>query len=260
MRKVLSFGEWGSINESSSFEFDPSGNYDEMGADKTFGLPKGQPHSGKVYLGGEGGDWGGSMQRALAFAKFVMEFTGKPDIISSQKRERVVPGSTENSDHSVNSSTSYAIDIACTGEEGDTILAGIMKWLDDSKSSTSNDNFTSYKGGEWLSFTKEGYRYQIGWKVTGHYDHIHIGVSKVGPGSQDTGTSTSRTELESTTPPKVKEAIRKAQSGETDPSKYPFEVPDASEDYEGYLEAQRKIKEWEKMQRYQKYLDFLKEK
>jgi predicted chitinase len=38
-----------------------------------------------------------------------------------------------------------------------------------------------------LNFNVGGYRYQFGWRVAGHFDHIHVGVKKVGgKSSQDT--------------------------------------------------------------------------
>jgi hypothetical protein len=36
-----------------------------------------------------------------------------------------------------------------------------------------------YVGGSWLDLNKDGYRYQIGWKVADHFDHIHVGVKKL---------------------------------------------------------------------------------
>ena len=33
---------------------------------------------------------------------------------------------------------------------------------------------------------KDGYRYQFGWRVPGHYDHIHVGVKKLGVKSKST--------------------------------------------------------------------------
>jgi predicted chitinase len=35
-----------------------------------------------------------------------------------------------------------------------------------------------YKGGSWFNITIDGYRYQVGWKVKNHFDHIHVGVKR----------------------------------------------------------------------------------
>ena len=33
--------------------------------------------------------------------------------------------------------------------------------------------------GRWRNINIEGYRYQIGWRVSGHYNHVHVGVRKL---------------------------------------------------------------------------------
>lgn len=144
--------------------FDPDGNY----IDPTFGLPTGGVNSGKVMLGGEGGDWSGSMGRALWFGKTANEFLGR-STISSQKRSQVLTQSNNISDHYYGSLSAYAIDIATSGQEGDEVLAHLMMKF----------GSPEYKGGEWFNKTINGYRYQIGWKTPSHYDHIHVGVRKV---------------------------------------------------------------------------------
>ena len=35
-----------------------------------------------------------------------------------------------------------------------------------------------YKGGTWFNVVKDGYRYQVGWRVPNHFNHIHVGVKK----------------------------------------------------------------------------------
>jgi hypothetical protein len=191
---ILSFERWKLLNETASFEFDPSGEY----PDKTFGFPEGSSDSGKVVKGGENGDWGGSMQRALAFAKVANEFVGR-DIVSSQKRTRQTTANGSISDHYDQQQDSYAVDLACSGSEGDRILEELMKWV----------GFPEYKGGYWLNFIKDGYRYQVGWKVPQHFDHIHIGVKKA-PGQQDTSgiiSSTSKTSTGGGLPPAIKKIL-----------------------------------------------------
>lgn len=162
---MLNLTEYQIFLWEANFNFDPKGDY----PDKSFGLQKGNYGSGKVVTGGQGGDWGGSMQRALAFAKVANDFAGR-NIISSQKRTHDMTASGKISDHSDENDVSYAVDLACRGEEGDRILAELMQWI----------GYPEYKGGHWFNFTKDGYRYQVGWRVPGHFDHIHVGVKKVG--------------------------------------------------------------------------------
>lgn len=149
---------------------------------ETYGFPEGKVDSGKVVKGGEGGNWGGSMEKALEIADIAKKCSSKAKIIS-QKRSRVKTASGNVSDHYEGNSTAYAVDIAASGKEGDELLACIMKEWDGGSNS-------SYKGGKWLNVNKDGYRYQFGWRVKDHYDHIHVGVKsqsgKSSSGSKET--------------------------------------------------------------------------
>jgi putative chitinase len=163
---LLNFNTWHSLNEAVAF--DKSANY----ADKTFGYPVGTVDTTKVFLGGTGSDWGGSMQRALWFARIADDWAmanGKnKSLISSQKRSRVLTASGNTSDHYKGNSNAYAVDIATAGAEGDALLAYIMEKF----------GHPEYKGGSWFNITIDGYRYQVGWKVKNHFDHIHVGVKR----------------------------------------------------------------------------------
>ena len=163
---LLNFNTWHSLTEAVAF--DKSANY----ADKTFGYPVGAVDTTKVFQGGAGGDWGGSMQRALWFARTAADWAAangkKGSIISSQKRSRVLTASGNTSDHYKGNDTAYAVDIATSGAEGDALLAYIMEKF----------GHPEYKGGSWFNITIDGYRYQVGWKVKNHFDHIHVGVKK----------------------------------------------------------------------------------
>jgi hypothetical protein len=163
MPNLYGFSDWKTLNESYSFRFDPDANY----PDQDFGLPQGKIDSGKVGYGGEGNNWGGSMERTLAFAKIANEFMGK-NVIVSQKRSRVKTAKGTVSDHYEGKEDAYAVDLSCKGAEGDRLLAHLMEWF----------GHPEYKGGKWFSINKGGYRYQFGWRVKDHYDHIHIGVRK----------------------------------------------------------------------------------
>ena len=174
MSYLLKYSNWNKlftsgINEAD-FAFDPAAKY----SDKTFDIPN-------VSSGGVGGDWGGTMQRALAFAKVANDFVGK-NIVISQKRDIVKTASGNTSDHYSGNETAYGIDLSCKGNAGDALLAHLMSWF----------GHPEYTGGKWFTVNKDGYRYQIGWKVPDHYDHIHVGVKK--------SSSSSNTESESTEP------------------------------------------------------------
>lgn len=162
--RLLSFDNWQSLNETTAaFAFDPSASY----PDPNFGLAQGSVDSAKVSPGGADGNWGGSMPRALAFAKIANDFMGK-NVISSQKRTRVLTASGNTSDHFKGNDNTYAVDLSCSGAQGDALLAHLMSWF----------GSPEYTGGSWLNVVKDGYRYQVGWKVKNHFDHIHVGVKK----------------------------------------------------------------------------------
>lgn len=149
----------------------------------TMGFPTGPVDSGKVTTGGAGGDWGGSMTKALEVAKIVSSCNGKSNPMSSQKRSRVKTASGNVSDHYEGNESAYALDIPTSGAAGDKLLSCIMgKW--------NGGSNKDYKGGSWLNVNVGGYRYQFGWRVTNHYDHIHIGVKKIGSSSGTPSDST----------------------------------------------------------------------
>lgn len=176
--KFLSFNEWQGLNESASFKFDPLARY----KDPTFGLSQGAIDTASISPGGVDGNWGGSMTRALAFAKVANEFTGK-NVITSQKRSREMTASGNMSDHFKGNDSAYAVDLAASGEEGDKLLAHLMEWF----------GHPEYKGGSWFNVTKDGYRYQVGWKVKNHFDHIHIGVKKKSRAGSESSTVSNST-------------------------------------------------------------------
>lgn len=115
-----------------------------------------------MTAGGVGGDWAGSGP----LAESIAVTSGLP--VSSRKRGRVNTASGNTSDHYQGATSSYAVDLACVGARGDQALARIMAVL----------GRPDYKGGSWLNLTVGGYRFQVGWRVAGHFDHIHVGVKK----------------------------------------------------------------------------------
>ena len=139
------------------------------------GIPK---LGGETYglqgtlTGGDGGNWGGSMGRALWFAKIANEYMGK-NIVSSQKRDKKLTADGNVSDHYSGKNDSYAVDLGISGSKGDELLKHIMSLF-------ANGKYSDYVGGEWFNKSIDGYRYQIGWKSdSDHYDHIHVGVRKL---------------------------------------------------------------------------------
>ena len=169
--RLLNFNTWNSLNETVAF--DPSANY----PDKTFGYASGAVDAAKVVAGGSGGNWGGSMSRALWFARVADDWAAangkKGSLITSQKRSRQKTDSGNTSDHYEGNLDAYAVDIAAAGAEGDALLAYIMQKF----------GYPEYKGGSWFNVTINGYRYQVGWRVKNHFDHIHVGVKRVVGGS-----------------------------------------------------------------------------
>ena len=137
----------------------------------THGFPEGNVDSGKVLTGGNGGNWGGSMDMALEILSFAKDCNGGDIDVSSQKRRRKKAKSGNDSDHYVGNLGAYAVDIPTRGKQGDELLACIMeKW--------NGGSNKDYKGGKWLNVNVGGYRYQFGWRVKDHYNHIHVGVKK----------------------------------------------------------------------------------
>lgn len=165
--RLLNFNTWNTLNETAAF--DPSANY----PDKTFGYASGSVDAAKVVAGGSGGNWGGSMPRALWFARVADDWAAsngkKGSLVTSQKRSRQKTDSGNTSDHYEGNQDAYAVDIAAAGAEGDALLAYIMEKF----------GHPEYKGGSWFNVTINGYRYQVGWRVKNHFDHIHVGVKRV---------------------------------------------------------------------------------
>lgn len=127
----------------------------------TYGFSLGKVDSGLALRGGTGGDWGGSMERALSLAKSV---GATP---SSQKRTRQLTASGSNSDHWIGSPNSYATDLPTSGAAGDRLLAKVSQSLG-----------VKLVAGSWNNVVIGGFKYNIGWRVPGHFDHIHIGVRR----------------------------------------------------------------------------------
>jgi hypothetical protein len=114
------------------------------------------------------------MPRALAFARvandFMRERFGRKNSITSQKRSQRKTASGGVSDHYAGNPEAYAVDIACNTSQGDQLFDYLMQWF----------GHPELRSGKWINVIKDGYRYQIGWRVPQHFNHIHVGVKRVG--------------------------------------------------------------------------------
>jgi hypothetical protein len=144
--------------------------------DPTMGFPTGGPDSKKAMVGGINDDWDGSMPRALAIARIAKDSFGGDDSFSQKRTQKhTVDGNT--SQHWVGNTTSYAVDLKVPKVEpgstedsiGDELWDAIVDYL-------GKPDLSS--GRPWKNVFFEGYRYNLGWRVGGHYDHIHVGVRR----------------------------------------------------------------------------------
>ncbi len=142
--------------------------------DPTMGFPTGGPDSKKAMVGGVNEDWDGSMPRALAIARMAKDDFGAS--ITSQKRKEEHTAGGNTSQHWVGSIKSYAVDLnvidvspgSPKDSEGDLLWDAIVDYLGE----------PGLLSGQWQNIIFEGYRYNLGWRVRGHYNHIHVGVKR----------------------------------------------------------------------------------
>lgn len=111
--------------------------------------------------------WKGSKSVGAALAKG----SGLP--VSSEKRGTVRTASGGVSDHYEGNRDSYAWDLAVSGDLGTKKARWIAKQL----------GVKNWQGGSWLNVTRtingRKYRFQVGWNIPDHYNHIHMGVDRV---------------------------------------------------------------------------------
>jgi hypothetical protein len=110
--------------------------------------------------------WKGSQ----SVGRGLVKASGLP--VGSEKRSTVNTASGNVSDHYEGNKDSYAWDLSVTGEHGTKVARKLARMLG-----------SKWQGGSWLNVVKkiEGrtYRFQLGWNVPDHYDHIHMGVDRV---------------------------------------------------------------------------------
>jgi Transglycosylase SLT domain len=118
------------------------------------------------------GAWGGSKKFALALAALGKRYGC---VSTSEKRERQYTSSGGISDHWVGSTGAYAVDIdsaTCTidypGGEADRTARAIATAL----------GMPSHTG--VVNAMRGAYRVQLLWQTAEHYDHVHVGVERIG--------------------------------------------------------------------------------
>ena len=165
---------------------------------------------GKVCLGGGiNGDWAGSAERALQMASWLKDLGFNP---GSQKRSRKLTASGNRSDHWDGSKDSYGIDLPCRGKKGDDGWKKLREefvkrgWISEDK---MPDRLLQKGNGKWINFNVGNYRYQVGWNVTNHYDHIHVGVRNTKPDEKYSSTDDSETQDSQQTSNEVAPKIKK---------------------------------------------------
>jgi len=119
-----------------------------------------------------GGGWGGSQgvaNRAVEIARGM----GVP--VTSTKRDLAATrrvGSTTGSDHYTGNTNAYAVDLGVSGSRGTELARRIADAYGIPRSSIGTYNrHTINVGGQ-------RYSVQLLWQVSGHYDHVHLGVRR----------------------------------------------------------------------------------
>lgn len=150
---------------------------------ETFGFTVGKKYPGCVNQrvvcigGGIGGNWAGSMERALEVASWVKNLGIYP---GSQKRSTKNTASKRRSDHWEGSTDSYGVDIGCSlkqGDEGFKIIKDKLVKLGWITQEDADSKKWKPARGTYSSFTRDGYRYQVIWRSDSMHDnHIHVGV------------------------------------------------------------------------------------
>ena len=182
-----------SINKSDKVKTKVLSNSEDVITDEdvvelesTYGFDVGKKYPGcigqnKVCYGGINGNWAGSMTRALQMASWLKGLSFKP---GSQKRYTKNTANGRPSAHWFGSTESYGVDLPCGKEQGDNGWKKLRDeffsrgWLTKDRMS---DKLLEKDKGLWINFEVGNYKYQVGWNVKDHYDHIHVGVRCLNP-------------------------------------------------------------------------------
>lgn len=120
-----------------------------------------------------GGGWQGT-ERVADAAKGIASQMGIP--VTSQKRNladtrRV--GSSTASDHYTGNTNAFAVDFGVSGSRGTELARRIADQYGIPRSNIGTFNHHN------VTINGERYRLQLLWQVSGHYDHVHLGIKKV---------------------------------------------------------------------------------
>ena len=119
-----------------------------------------------------GKGWGGS-EGVADNAKRIAGRMGIP--ITSQKRtlaDTIRVGSSTSSDHYTGNTTAFAVDFGVAGSAGTTLARRIAKVYGIPTSNIGTFNFA------YIRASGRTYRVQLLWQVSGHYDHVHLGIRR----------------------------------------------------------------------------------
>jgi hypothetical protein len=94
-----------------------------------------------------------------------------PPLYVSEQWGRTTGGA--NSDHHISRNDSWAADLAVRGIQSPTPATELA-----AKRVSAALGVHDWAGGD-LTKTINGYRFQVLWKVAGHFNHVHLGVRKV---------------------------------------------------------------------------------
>lgn len=121
-----------------------------------------------------GRGWGGS-EGVVDRAKAIAREMGVP--VTSQKRnlaETRRVGSSTGSDHYTGNRNSFATDFGVAGARGDALARRIADAYGIPRS-----NIGTYNRHTITAADGNRYSVQLLWRVSGHFDHVHVGVRRV---------------------------------------------------------------------------------
>jgi hypothetical protein len=127
------------------------------------------PGPGPLAWFAPGGRNQGTENVALALAGIALQ--GNEPLYISDGWGRTTGSTT--SDHYVGNTNAWAVDLAVRGIQQPT-----PQTEEAARRVAAALGFPQWAGGD-LRVTIQGYRFQVLWKVSGHFNHVHVGVKKV---------------------------------------------------------------------------------
>ena len=116
-----------------------------------------------------GGRNQGTENLAMALASLAVQ--GNEPLYLSDSWGRT--SGSARSDHHVGNTNAWAVDLAVRGIQRPT-----PQTEEAARRVASALGRPDWAGGD-LQVTIQGYRFQVLWKVSGHFNHVHVGVKKV---------------------------------------------------------------------------------